>query len=219
MKLVYLVSITLLTLLSSCSITRISNNNNIINEDLIASYKNLKSSLLEERSEIVFSDGSTAKNCATYLNLISKNRVEESIYNQSVKSEYLICDALQIISETPAVNNLNKNDLNFGDKLSRNLDLRSFPSSLHRISNEENHSLETLYPDYVVSKGPTTTLETDDWIFRLEVVAVVQLNDNDVPDWIVWVSDESKSGNYRSYSTLVLYDPENQKNYTANLYH
>ena len=98
------------------------------------------------------------------------------------------------------------------------LDLRSFRSSLSKLGDKTKHTLASLYPNNVTFKDFTTIFETEDWVFSLEVVAVAQVNDNTVLDWIIWVSDEAKLGNYRGYATLVVYDPDNQENYTARSY-
>jgi len=79
--------------------------------------------------------------------------------------------------------------------------------------------LLALYPkDNLTSDDTATLLETKDWIFRLEVVAVIPLNDNETPDWVIWVSDEAKQGSYYSYSTLVIYDPAAEEPLVATPY-
>jgi len=218
MRAIYILTLASLVLLASCSNTKLSKIGYALNQDLLVSYKNYDESLSRERSEIVFNDGHTAKNCTTYLNLVSQYDLNESIYNQSIKSEYLICDALKILSEVSVASDKNAHDLDLGEKLSTKLDLRSFPSSLFRVSDEKKHSLKSLYPEDVTYKGSIAILETEDWVFRLEVAGVAPINDNDVPDWIVWVTDEAKLGNYRSYTTYIIYDPSDQENYIATSY-
>ena len=52
----------------------------------------------------------------------------------------------------------------------------------------------------------------------MKVVAVANINDNLLQDWVVFLSDESKIGNYRNYSTLIIYDPEHTEVLNVNLF-
>ena len=108
--------------------------------------------------------------------------------------------------------------MGLGEKLESKLDLRSFPSSLNRIGSEEANTLKSIFPEQTKSFNNVVELQTEDWAFTIEVVALAKINDNSSPDWIVWVLDEAKSGNYRGYSTLIIYDPEKQKKLKAVVY-
>ena len=105
-----------------------------------------------------------------------------------------------------------------GDEILSKLDLRSFPSSLSRVGSETLHTLKALYPGQTSYVDNVAELQTEDWAFTVEVVALARINDNSTPDWIVWVFDESKSGNYRGYSTIILYDPDEQEVFRATKY-
>ena len=109
-------------------------------------------------------------------------------------------------------------DLSFGEKLESKLDLRSFPSSLNRAGTEEAHTLKSIFPEQSKSFDNVVELQTEDWAFAIEVVALAKINDNSLPDWIIWVLDEAKSGNYRGYSTFIIYDPEKQKQLKAKVF-
>lgn len=209
-----------LPLFASCATHELNHNESyIVNNELFLAYKDIDKSLNIERTELLFSNGNAAKNCSTYFDLVSRYEVDESVNNMAVKSEYLICDALEILSKK-SVGTIRKTaDFRFGEELSSRLDLRTFPSSLFNASDDKKYNLQSMYSKNVTSKGSVTVAETPDWIFRLEVVAVTQVNNNETPDWIVWLTDESKSGNYRAYKTLVIYDPTNQPNYSAVPYH
>ena len=169
MNAIYVAALASLGLVASCSSTRLKHKGYILNQDLMASYENYDESLSVERSELVFSDGGAAKNCSAYFDLVAQYNLDESIFNQTIKSEYLICDALKILSNVSI--GTDKYAHNLGEKLSSKLDLRSFASSLFRISDETKHTLKSLYPEYVTSKDSITILQTEDWMFRLEVVA------------------------------------------------
>jgi hypothetical protein len=127
----------------------------------------------------------------------------------------LICDALEVLLNSSQVTTYIVSDLTFGEKLASKLDLRSFPSSLNRAGTKKAHTLKSIFPQQSKSFGNVAELQTEDWAFTIEVVALAKVNDNSIPDWIIWVLDEAKSGNYRGYSTFVIYDPEKQKQLKA----
>jgi len=191
----------------------------VFNQDLLHMQRNYGESLDLPRSELQFANGRSAENCLEYYRLSSEQEIDESIHNQLVKSEYLACDALKVLAEATVVYEGSATGRGMGEKLSSKLDLRSFPSSLFRISDEEKHTLLALYPkNNLVSDDTATLLETEDWIFRLKVVAIIPLNDNKIPDWITWVLDEAKQGSYHSYSTLIIYDPDAEESLITTPY-
>lgn len=207
-----------LAILAGCASNKLSPPPYIPNEQLKLSYETLEHSLKKKRNIFAFDGGQAANDCITYFELISKSPADETIHNQLVKSEYLICDALNILSESLGISGITSENLDRGGELLSKLDLRSFPSSLNRASNDETHTLKSLFPRETTSAKNTAKLETDDWAFTMEVVALARINDNSFPDWIVWISDESKSGNYRGYSTLIIYDPEERERFKGTSY-
>ena len=180
----------------------------ILDDKLSVSYMDIDDSLKHKRSKLLFSGDQEAFNCNTYFELASKYSIEESIHNQQVKSEYLICDTLKILSNASGFSTEKVKTTDLGNELLSKLDLRSFPSSLSRAGSEISYTLKALHPNQTSYVDNVAELETEDWAFTVEVVALAKINGNSYPDWIVWVFDESKSGNYRGYSTLILYDPE-----------
>lgn len=201
-------------MLTSCS-AKESNTNDfmIFNQNLLMAYENYDQELMAERSELMFSNKQVVKNCAMYFKLFNQYRVDEGVNNMIRKSEYLICDALKILSSSSSVSIVIEHNL--GEKLSSKLDLRSFPSSISRQIDDQKHTLVSLEPNNITDKKFSTVLETADRAFSLEVVAIANINNNDSPDWIVWVLDEFKFGNYRAYNTLILYDVDNKNKYIA----
>ncbi|MBU2869124.1 hypothetical protein [Colwellia sp. E2M01] len=216
----YVVFISLLSICSlfGCASVSSNNNHNILNESLKSSYNDLENSLKKDRSNLLFNNDEVANNCNSYFLLNSKYEVEESIYNQQVKSEYLICDALEILISSSEGTDNKATDLTFGKTLSSKLDVRTFPSSLMRVGTEEVHTLSSISPEELKIYNNMVVVETQDWAFTLEVVASANINDNSFSDLIVWVLDESKSGNYRGYSTLIIYDYKSQSQLKATVY-
>jgi len=216
MKLISIVIFSTLLALVSCAASKPPIKTTILNPSLLKAKINFQQSWNKKRSKLEFGSHDTAENCAEYTKLVSRHKPIESTNNQLIKSEYLVCDVLKILSDKQV--KTNKSLLDLGTKLSEKLDLRSFPSSLFRVSDETKHTLKSIGTESVTSIGTTSTMETEDWIFRLEVVAITDINGNNKPDWIIWFSDEAKQGNYRSYSTLVAYDVLGDKKITAMIY-
>lgn len=210
MKAINYLSILSLGILFGCTNKNFQDTPYIHNQQLSSSYKSFDNSFKKTRSKLSFSSGQTATNCETYFDLYSKHNIDENIHNQLVKSEYLLCDALKILSYSSGVSRKGVSVSHMGEELLSKLDLRSFPSSLRRAGSEESHTLKALYPQHTSFTDTVAKLDAEDWTFTLEVVAVASINGNSIPDWIIWVLDESKSGNYRGYSTLIIYDPVQQ---------
>lgn len=205
-------------LLLACANEAPSASNVILNQDLAAAQSQLEASLVEERGPLSFGDRREAANCKSYYELSSKYKMDEGVQNQLVKSEYLVCDALKILSGALKPDAGLQHVGDAGKELLRKLDLRSFPSSLRPKSTQDAHTLFTLYPQQASASTNTAQIETDDFSFTLEVVAAARINDNDEADWVVWLYDESKSGSYRGYGTLVVFDPYSKKNLDAVVY-
>lgn len=204
--------------LAACSNAAQDAGIHILNSDLYTSYKDYSSEIKKQRSELSFDTGQAATNCISYFELSFRHNIAESIHNQSVKSEYLVCDALEVLHKASTSPEKSGAGSDSGYSLVTRLDLRSFPSSLFMISDDAKHTLKSIYPDESSHKDAVAILDTADWTFRLEVVASAQLDNNPAPDWIVWLSDEGKSGNYRAYTTLIVYNPGDKGEYTAQVY-
>jgi len=218
MKIIHALVFASALFITACNNSNTDSQNRVFNQALFSSYQHRDTSLSEKRTELSFSGGVAAKNCSSYLVLAPKHDLEESVNNQIIKSEYLVCDALGLLAGTRKLDYQDASRSDYGKQLSRKLDLRSFPSSLHRMSDADKYTLNSLFPGQVTTRGNLAILNTDDWTFRLEVVASVKLDNNNQPDWIIWLSDEAKVGNYRAYTTLVVYNPASDNSFKARVY-
>ncbi len=197
-------------LLAACTDPTPTSGPAIFDADLAAAYAHFDQSLGKQRSPLSFEGNGTATDCPSYLEKVSKFRIDETVDNRLVKSEYLICDALKLLADSfprPAAESM---PVVAGKALLSTLDLRTFPSSQNMLSDDRSHTLAVLYPDRASSDATTAWIDTEDWSLTLKIVAAARLNDNAADDWVVWLSDESKTGDYRSYQTLVIYDPSDQ---------
>jgi len=162
------------------------------------------------RNLISFDGGMAARNCREYLNNLSVHSLDETVDNQLVKSEYLSCEALILIEQSRSSQFKPVEASLIGLSLLKHLDLRSFPSSLGGVADDEIHTLDGLFPDDSFVDNYSAGFENGDWQYEVRVVAQGDLNGNDQADWIVWLTDKSKTGNYSGYSTLVVLDPSPQ---------
>lgn len=156
------------------------------------------------RATVMFDSGATARSCSEYLRLLAGSTLKEDVNNQIAKGEYLLCEVLAMVGDRKP--DAGRQDVTFGQALTTRLDLRSFPSSLFQTLDEKKHSLSQLDTKAVTVEPTRATYETKDWHFRLELVATLDVNNNGKPDWVLWLADEAKSGNYRQYQTLIAHD-------------
>ncbi len=130
----------------SCANEKISNDGgSILAESILDAYRDFDESFSMKRSPLLFVGGGAADNCESYFDMALKYKISETIHNMQVKSEYLICDALKVISDSPNVPASIRTS-SIGLKLLSGLDLRAFPNSLSRLVDESSYTLESLFP-------------------------------------------------------------------------
>jgi hypothetical protein len=191
----------------------------VTNPALLVALQNIKHTLTTERTALAFENGASSKNCLDYSILLSQSPVTESVRNSEIRGEYLLCDSVRFISDRPFIARKKTLPRGFSMALFERLDLRTFPSSMRNRATDQAHSLKTLLQGQVQAHGSTLTIENNDHFFKLQIVGLVPAGRGPAQDWIVWVTDEVKGGNYRSYRTLIIRPPNGPSgSYTAALY-
>lgn len=184
--------------------------------EVISALKNRQDAYSKRRTVVEFESGDKAETCAAYIQLMRESRLKEDVNNQITKSEYLICDLLAIVGNKKIEEGGNKG---YGWRLATGLDLRSFPSSFFQALDENKHTL-THFGAAGLQTGSTFAIyETPDWRYKVEVIALLDINHNDKTDWLIWLSDEAKGGNYRNYETIIAYDVGDVGVFSASQYH
>ncbi|MBT8340168.1 MAG: hypothetical protein KJP07_09170, partial [Desulfatitalea sp.] len=84
--------------LVSCKSANNQSVNSILDETLRSSFSKLEASKSRAKSVLLFDNEKSAYDCISYLELTKGSRILDTIENQLVKNEYLICDALSAIS-------------------------------------------------------------------------------------------------------------------------
>ena len=162
--------------------------------------------------------------------------------------EYLVCDALRMVGAQPFIVTQAALPAHAAKALYERLDLRTFPSSLRNRADGPTHTLKTLlafgfwllafgfwllaFGFWLLAFGKVTLtqdtveVETVTQFFSLKIVGVVSRPSPEAggerlqTEWIVWVGDELKDGNYKAYRTLIVRPPSNSRGgrYTGTLY-
>ncbi|AVS87940.1 hypothetical protein C8238_06530 [Paracidovorax avenae] len=179
----------------------------IANAELLAALQNPKASLTAARTPLAFDNGASAKNCLDYSELLGKARPVESTRNFEIRSEYLLCDSIRQVGGRPFVAAEASAAARQAKALYQRLDLRSFPSSLRNRTDAGKHSLKALLPGVPRFDGNAVQVDTPDQFFRLEVVGLIDNGKAGKQDLLVWVTDESKTGSYRDYASMVVHPP------------
>ena len=175
----------------------------LVNESYFGEFDSV--AISKERDEINFISGTPANNCSTYLKEVKKSAVKETVNDQIIHTEYLICEVYDLVNGTKIVKQ--KFGENFGSILSSKLDLTSFRSSLNRRARVNGPTLIDLGKKLLTTDESSVTYETEEWFYRLEVVAITDLNHDGLQDWIVSLEDKSKAGNYHAGAILVVLGP------------
>jgi hypothetical protein len=176
----------------------------VYDDTLVPLLQDYTGAINQKRATLEFATGEKAGDCASYIQMSKTTSLKEDVNNQLVKSEYLVCDVLALIGKRGF--NAGGKGAEFGKVLATRLDLRSYPSSLAQMVDDNKNTLAQLDAKLLITKPAAVIYETTEWHYQLKLVAVSDLNNNAKPDWLIWLADETKNGNYRNYQTLVAYD-------------
>ncbi len=176
----------------------------VYNVELATALQQYQESFNKKRATLTFDSGATAQTCDEYLRLMATTVLKEDVNNQLAKGEYLLCEALAMMGDKKL--SAGRQGATFGQTLAARLDVRSFPSSLFQMLDEQKYSLNQLDAKAIKTDNTAVISETEEWRYRIELVATLDVNNNGKADWLLWLADEAKTGNYRQYQTLVIYD-------------
>lgn len=189
----------------------------IFNDTVLSSAFSLENHRTKQRMPLEFDNGLMVSSCFEYDQYSREARLTETVSNFLHKSDYLLCDALQLVSKKKIVNLVPPSIS--AEKLVQTLDVKSFPSSLYQaVTDSATPTLALLFTQDLHYESTVATLNRKNWVFSLEIVAATDINHNGELDWIVWVTDESKQGDYGSYQTIIVHDPKDQSLNKATVY-
>ena len=197
------------------------------NAAVAAALTDMKGALFAPRTALPFDNGGVANNCAQYSHLLSTSAPDESTRSAEIRSEYLVCDAVRMVGTQPFIVTQAALPAHAAKALYERLDLRTFPSSLRNRADGPTHTLKTLLAlGKVTMTQDTVEVETGTQFFSLKIVGVVSRPATEAggerlqTEWIVWVGDELKDGNYKTYRTLIVRPSRDSRGdrYTGTLY-
>lgn len=191
-----------------------SNLTTYINEGYINEFDSV--AIARDRDEISFTSGQSSNNCQFYLKEIKQSTVVESVNDQIIHTEYLVCEVYDLVKDTK-ITKLSLKE-GYGRLLSSKLDLTSFRSSLNRRARTDGPSLKDLGDQFLTIDESSATYETDEWVYSLALLAISDLNQDGIQDWIVLLEDKSKVGNYHTGATLIVLGPMDASSLKAITY-
>lgn len=190
-----------------CTVALTQTGSTIYNDHLIQAVKKYDESINQKRADLFFESGKKVNNCLEYWENNS-SPLKEDVSNMLHQSEYLVCDALQAVKK----NKNEKIDFSGSDsadkyvnEIFKRLDLSTFPSSFAQSLTENEKTFEQLKDKFNAKiEGNSIVSQSDDWNFAVQIVAETDFNNDGKKDLVIWVIDESKTGNYISYSTILV---------------
>jgi hypothetical protein len=178
----------------------------IFNADLRTAYDHYDQAMAAQRPTLRFASGKTVHDCRGYLDQRPASAIDEAVNNRILAQEYLVCDSLELLHRAGPGSAAGYRPESYGKELLYRLDLRSFPSSLRPMIDDNHFVLSELPGTQAHVEPHTVTVETADWEYRFEVVADVDAAGGG-HDWLIWFSDVARNGNYRGYAALVVRNP------------
>ena len=191
-------------LLAACAGTDLTTQPIILNAEVAAAYQQPDAVLGERRPPLRLANGSTVTDCTAYLAARDYSPVEETTANMAVRNEYRICDTLDVLRGSAAPTGVALPLPAYAESLRDRLDLRSFPSSLRQLADDYPTAADLPATMTATTSNASLLIESEDWQYRLEVVAVADTDANGREDWLVWLTDEALRGSYRDYRLLII---------------
>ncbi|MDH2432115.1 hypothetical protein QCD60_06040 [Pokkaliibacter sp. MBI-7] len=154
-------------------------------------------------------------NCEQYLQAKRTSTLAEDVNNIRQSANYLTCDTLALLQHAKV--SLPVAGQDYGKALAEQLDLRSFPSSLAQLPDDDRYTLSRLDSAALQLSNTAVRYGTAELNFSLQLMALADVDGDGIDDWVVWMSDEAKEGNYADYEVLLIHDPQPGKVMTAAL--
>jgi len=178
----------------------------IFDPELRLAHENPATAMIAPRPAMTTPSGPAIYNCHAYLSTPDRAEIAAAPANRNAAADYVLCDSLSLLQGAFATT-AESGELDMGRSLATRLDLRSFRSSRHQRTTDDAFTLEALAGRPLKIGPRTAELESPDWYFKLEVVAVADIDGSGEVDWLVWVVDQSLTGSYFTVSPLVVIDP------------
>lgn len=190
----------------------------MLSDFLRQSYLNEQAVLAQPREPVEFVSGKKASDCHDYLTLKKTQNLEEGVNNTLIAQNYLICDTLDQLNKTSKVVVKPITVKSRGELLARYLVVDSYPSSLYQKTDDKHNTLTSLLGDSLVIQPNGVVSDTNDWYYELQVVAIADIDNNGQEDWLIWLTDKAKQGNYNVMSLLIAFNVRAQQLISVKLF-
>lgn len=178
----------------------------IVNDHVQAAYDNYQPILQKPRLPVAFDSGRSATNCKKYFDEKASSAVSEGTSNFLAAQDYVICDTLSVIRESARSELPTDATDDIAAALLNRLDLQSFRSSFFQRTDENRRTLSTVAPGQFTTTPYSVQPTIEDWLYAVEVVALVDADNNGEQDWVIWVTDKSGSGSYDTLRAYLAYN-------------
>lgn len=179
----------------------------IFDPELRLAHENPVASMMISRPAMTTPSGASIDTCHVYLSTPDRAEITAAPANRDAAADYVLCDSLALLQDASAAPSA-VGDTDMGRPLATRLDLRSFRSSRHQLTTDNAFTLDAVAGQPLEIGPRSAEFETPDWYFKLEVIAVADIDGSGRADWLVRVVDQSLSGTYLTVSPLVIYDPD-----------
>lgn len=192
--------------LAACATTNHDPAVTVLNPALGSSMAGYAAAMAAPRAPMSYASGATVASCREYLAVPDRRDIAPLPDNSVASLDYVTCDSLAVLRDAlPVAYGALPGDI--GEALANRLDLRSFRSSRHQQTTDQAYTLQAIASAPLKIRRHTAELDTPDWYFKLEVVAVADIDHSGQPDWLIWVVDQSRKGTYLAVQPLLVRDP------------
>jgi len=191
------VGISLLTMLASCAANKQTvSASPYLSSVVTSALKDVELTYTQKRTPVTFVSGDVADSCQRYFALMENSQVKEGVNNLKAAQNYVICDTVKVVSQAIDSEFVASGVTKPGAMLAEHVALDSFPSSVYQRTDEKNNSLSVMFKDALALTQYSVLANAKDWHYALTLHAILDVNGDGAEDWVIWLTDKAKSGNY-----------------------
>ncbi|WP_075187710.1 hypothetical protein [Teredinibacter haidensis] len=148
------------------------------------------------RNPILFTSGEQANTCLSYFDLKQSSEIDEDVNNMIAAQDYVICDTVKAVQHA-SKNRFESSGINTaGAHMAERIVLDSFPSSLFQRTDADHKTEKQIFGSNLNIGRYSVVADTPEWHYGLQLHAVLDINGDGLEDWIIWLTDRAKNGDY-----------------------
>lgn len=177
----------------------------IVSSVVLSATQNSELELAKQRLPLAFFSGKTVDNCQEYFQLKGSSELQDGVNNMIAAQDYVICDTLQAL-KSAVTEFTNSGIKERGAALAQRVALDSFSSSAYQKTDDDKTTPQAVFSSLLTVTENALTMDSGDWFYQLEVVAVADVDKDGHEDWLLWLTDKAKSGNYSIMKAYIIHD-------------